>query len=325
MITIQWTKNGIDNFQQIDFVTAKWSGTENQAARTLEFATAWNPYDKAFPNIDISLGDKVKLYDGKTLLFLGIITSREKTAAIGTATYSAYDYMHYLLRSTVTRIFKSTTPKKATVSLCKQVGVKTGKMENPNVRIASAVYKDKSIYDIIIALYRKAYKKKGIKYMPTMKGDKFTIIEKGQSSEVTLDQTKDITGASYHDTTDNMVNHVIIYSDKNQKAGQVQKKTLKRKYGTYMQAYTKKKDENAKTAAKAMLVGITKEASVEALGNVKCTAGKSVQIKDSATGIKGKFYISSDTHTFQNGVHTMSLELSWTNTMEEGADEEKKS
>ena len=159
--------------------------------------------------------------------------------------------------------------------------------------------------------------------MPVMSGDKFSIVKKGESCGVTLSQDTDITNATYHDTTDNMVNYVAIYNDKNTKVGVQQDKKLIKKYGTYMDAYTKQKDTNADAKAKAMLVGITKEASVEAIGNVKCVAGKSLKIADKATGIKGTFYISSDSHSFRDGVHTMKLELSYTNKMEEGASEEK--
>lgn len=322
MITVKWAPQG-GKWTQLDIASCEWSGTENQAARQLSFTIPWNPYDKGFTNAKIALGDRVRLYDGKTLLFSGIITSREKTAAIGTASFSAYDYMHYLLRSTVTKVIKNTTPKKATVSLCKQVGVKTGKLEDPKTSIGTLIYKEKSIYDIIIALYRKAYVKKKVRYMPMMSGDKLTIVKKGQKCGVTLSQDVDITNASYHDTTDNMVNYVTIYNDKNQQAGVQKNDKLIKKYGTYMQAYTKQKDVNASTAAKAMLVGVTKEASVEAIGNVKCVAGKSLQIQDKATGLKGTFYISSDSHSFHDGIHTMKLELSYTNDMEEGAEAEK--
>lgn len=327
MIKVKWAARGKKKFTALDVVQVTWSGTENQAARKLEFTIPSNPYDKAFKKTmpKIALGDRVQLYEGKKLLFAGIVTSREKTAEIGTARYSAYDYMHYLLRSTVSRIFRDTTPKKATVSLCSQVGVKTGKLQDPKKNITKVIYKEKSIYDIIIALYRKAATKK-TKYMPVMSGNKFCVVKKGTYTKVVLDQKKDITGATYHDTTDNMVNSVTIYNEDYSKAGTIKNDKQINKYGTYMQAYTKKKDEKAETAesaAKKLLVGITKEASVDAIGNIKCVAGKSLKIKDAATGLTGKFYITSDSHTFSNGVHMMKLELSWTNTMEEGADQEK--
>lgn len=327
MIKIKCGEQGGELYE-LNIVTATWSGTENQAARKLEFTVPSNPYDKDADNPDIGLGDQVKMYDGNKLLFTGIVTSRERTAAIGTASYSAYDYMHYLLRSTVSKIFKKTTPKKGTVALCKQLGIKTTELQNPNVNIKKVIYKEKPIYDIIIALYRKAFEKNKIRYMPVMVGNKLSVIEKGQDSLVVLDQNIDIINATYHDTTDNMVNTVKIYKNNNStaKIKPVTKAENVSKYGTYMKAYTMEKDEkgaSAKKKAKALLVGVTKEASVEALGDVRCVAGYSVDIHDPATGLTGTFYITSDTHTFKDGVHTMSLELSYKNTMESGAEAEK--
>lgn len=328
MTTVKWMPNGKNkSWIQLDIVSCEWSGTENQAARQLQFTVPWNPYYKDFSNYKIALGDRVSLYDGSKLLFLGVITSRERTSTIGTTSYSAYDYMHYLLRGTTTKSIKNTTAKKATKTLCKLVGVKVGKLQDPKVNI-KAVYKDKSIYDIIVALYRKAYKFNKKKYMPVMSGDKFSVIIKGQDTGIVLDQEKDILSASYHDTTDNMVNHVDIYNDGNKKKGTVKNQKQINRYGTYMKAYTMKEDEkydNAKTAANNLMVGITKEASVEAIGYVKCVAGRSLKINDKATGITGKFYITSDSHSFHDGIHTMKLELSKSNIMETGAQAEKNS
>lgn len=324
MISVWWAPKKKD-WTELNIVTCEWSGTENQAARQLQFTIPWNPYDSNFKSPKINLGDRVQLHDGNKLLFSGIITSREKTATIGTASFSAYDYMHYLLRSTVTKVIKNTTPKKATVSLCKQVGVKTGKLEDPKTSIGTSIYKEKSIYDIIIALYRKAYMKNKVRYMPMMSGEKLTIVKKGKKCGVTLSQDTDITNATYHDTTDNMVNHVSIYNDKNQRTAVKKDNKLIKKYGTYMQASTKPKDMSSKAAAEALIIGVTKEASVEAIGNVKCVAGKSLEILDKATGLTGTFYITSDSHSFRDGIHTMKLELSYTNNMEEGAEAEKKS
>lgn len=318
MIRMTWGKT---NPSELHFVSATWKGTENQAARSLEFTVPSNPYDPDFKNPNIKLGDIVRLYDDNTLLFLGVVTSRERQGARGEASYSAYDYMHYLLRSNVTKVFKKTTPKKIARKLCKQVKVPIGKLANPKLKIKSAIYEDKPIYDIIIAVYRKAYMKNGKRYMPVMNGKKLDIVIKGTDSGVTLDQQNDILNARYHDTTDNMVNIINIYGEGHKKVGQVKNATQVSKYGKYMQVYTKEEDVNAKSAAKQLLVGITKEASVEAIGDVRAVAGKALAIHDSATKLSGIFYISSDSHTFQNGVHTMQLDIVWKNEMEEGAEE----
>lgn len=65
-----------------------------------------------------------------------------------------------------------------------------------------------------------------------------------------------------------------------------------------------------------MLEGVTKEASVSAIGDVRAKAGYSIKIQDKATGLSGKFYIISDSHTFEGGTHTMTLSLAWRNEKE---------
>ena len=304
----------------IVFKRVEWSGTDNQCSRQIYFTSPNNPYDKEFQNVNIKLGDLVYLYDDEKMLFVGTVTSRIKDAEIGTAEYVAMDFMHHLLRSNGTYKFKNTTPEKITKKVCSDAQVKTSTLAKSSTNIQKMFVEDQCVYDIIVKAYRYAKTNTGKKYMPTMNGSKVSVIVKGQSSKVILEQGADIISATYSDTTDYMVNKVAIYNDKLKKLGQVQNKNNIAKYGVYQQAYTKEKGVNAKTVAKGLLTGIVKEASVEAIGNINAVAGKSIEIKDKATGLVGTFYIASDTHVFENGVHTMTLELVWKNTMEQGAD-----
>lgn len=314
MIKLRW------NDTWVQFERVEWSGTENQCSRQISFTLPKNPYDKGFQNVNVKLGDLIYLYNGKTKIFVGTVTSRTKDAEIGSAEYVAMDFMHHLLRSNGTYKFKNTTPEKITKKVCNDVQVKTSTLAKSSTNIQKMFVEDQCVYDIIVKAYRYAKANTGKKYMPTMNGSKVSVIVKGQSSKVVLEQGIDIISATYSDTTDNMVNKVVIYNDKLKKLGQVQNKNNIAKYGVYQQTYTKEKGVNAKTAAKGLLTGIVKEASVEAIGNINAVAGKSIEIKDKATGLVGTFYIASDTHVFENGVHTMTLELVWKNTMEQGAD-----
>lgn len=305
MIKLRWNKKSL-NFEKVD-----WSGTDTQASRQITFTIPSNPYDKEFKNANIKLGDIVSLYDGSTRLFVGVVTTRERTAEIGTASYTAKDFMHYLLRSNMSKVYKQTTPEKIARQVCKEAGVPCGTLAATGVTIKKLIFDDKSIYDIIVRAYRKVTATTGKRYLLTMDGKKLTITEKGKSSGVTLEQGKDITGATYSDTTDEMVNLVKIYNDKKEQIGEVKKANLVTKYGVYQSTYTKEEDVSAKKEAQSMLAGIKKEASIEAIGNTAAVAGKSIVIHDKATGLSGVFYITSDEHTFSEGVHTMSLELAW--------------
>lgn len=316
MIKLRWNKKNL-NFERVE-----WSGTDTQASRQVTFTIPANHYDKNFKNAAIKLGDIVSLYDGKNRIFVGVVTSREKNAAIGTASYTARDFMHYLLRSNVSQIFREKTPEQIARQVCKMAGVSCGDLAKTGVNIKKLIFDDKSIYDIILRAYRGAVAKTGKRYMLVMDGKKLSVVTKGTDSKVTLEQGKDITGATYSDTTDNMVNLVRIYNDKKQQIGVVEKKSLTKKYGIYQSTYTKEKGTDAKKEAESMMVGIAKEASVEAIGNILAVSGKSIVIYDKAAGLSGKFYITADTHVFENGTHTMTLELAWKNTMESGTDTE---
>lgn len=319
MIKLRWGKDWID------YESVEWSGTDNQCSRSLRFSIPCNPYDKRFKNYSINLGDLIYLYDGKNQLFCGTITSREKTAEIGVAAYTAMDFMHHLLRSSGTYKFMNMTPEKITKKVCADLKIKTKELARTKANIRKIIFDNQPIYDIIVRVYRCAKATTKKLYMPKMIGSYVSVIEKGLDSGVILKQGVDITNATYADTTDNMVNVVNIYNESMKKLGQVKAKKNVEKYGVYQSIYTKEQGVSASAKAKSLLVGITQEASVEAIGNLKAISGYSIEIQDQATGLKGKFYITSDTHTFSNGVHTMSLGLSWKNEMEEGADSTEES
>ena len=285
----------------IEYVRVGWSGSDEQCSRQVSFDIPSNPYDKTFHDIKIKLGDIVKLCDGKKVLFIGTVTTRERSGEIGTVTYTAMDFMHHLLRSNTTHKFKNMTAESIAKKVCHEIGIPTGKLAATKYNIPKLFFEDQCIYDIIITAYRKAKSHTGKKYMPAMAGKKVSVIIKGEDTGVVLEQGVNITGASYTDTVDDMVNRVEIYSEKGKKLGRVEKAAHVSKYGVYQNTYTKEEKVNAKNVAKGMLAGITKSSSVEALGDIRAVSGYSIKIKDKATGLAGKFYIKSDSHTFENG------------------------
>lgn len=314
MIKLYWNKS------KIDFESVTWSGTDQQSSRELTFTVPCNPYDKMLNQSKIKLGDLISLYDDSKRLFVGTVTGREKTTEIGIATFYAKDFMHHLLRSNGSYKFKNMTPEKIAKKVCEDVKIPIGKLAKSGATIPKAFFEDSCLYDIIIRAYRDAKAVTGKKYMLVMDGKKVSVIEKGNDSGVKLTQGVNVITATYTDTTDNIVNTIRIYDDNLKILGLVKAQNSVDKYGVYQNTYTKEKGVNAKLKAKEMIVGVTKEASIEALGNVNAIAGKSIKIDDKATSLVGTYYITGDAHTFKNGTHIMSLDLSYNNIMEDGAE-----
>ena len=323
-VSLKWEKTWITQY----VTSIKWSGSAAQCSRSVEFSVLTNPYDKTFKEHNIKLGDIVYLYVDKKRAFVGKVTGRDRTGGKGTVTYQTKDIMHYLLRSKTSRNFRNTTAEAIAKAVCGEIGIKVGTLAKTNVHIKKYYPREECHYNIILGAYRKARKETKKKYMPVMDGVKFCVVEKGESSGVSLSANSNILSSSYSDNIDSMTNKVRVYDDKGKQVAVYENEKWTKLYGIYQETYTKESGVNAKTAAEALFVGIEKSASLEALGDVRATSGKSIKIKDSSTGLTGIFWIENDEHTWENGQYHMSLELAFKNTMEYAsvneADEEGK-
>lgn len=330
---IIWTKKKDGKKTNITNVVGAvtWSGSVEQAAREATVTVLNAPNDKHITSLklNIAVGDVIALYEGETLIFYGEVQTSEKKDEIGTVSYKARDLMDHLLRINHKQNFKGKTAEAITKELCKKYGISTGTIVATKKAIKKIIIDDSSLYDIIMIAYTKAAKSTGKKYMAYMQGKKLCVKVKGTTiSKYTLDEYKNLISASYEETIENMVDQVKIYTDKGKQVDVVKNAAHIKRYGIYQSIYTKEKGVNAQTAAKNMLNGVEKKVNVEAInGNIKCVAGDGIKVYDAATGLNGLFWIQNDTHTWENGQHKMSLELSFKNVMdkkESDATEKKK-
>lgn len=319
---IKWTKKSNGKTYNITKAvgTVTWSGSVVQAARQASITVLNAPNDTNIKKLKLNLavGDVIALYEDSVNIFYGEIQTSEKKSEIGTITYNATDLLGHLLRININEKFKGKTPEKITQQLCRKYGIPVGTIAKTNKAVRKIIIDGSSIYDTVMQAYTKAAKSTGKKYMCYMKGKKFCVKVKGTVvSGYTLSEDKNIISSSYEETIENMVDQVKIYNDKGKKIGVVKNSGHIKRYGVYQDIYTKEKGVNAKKAAQSMLNGVEKKVNAEIInGNIKCTAGAGVRVKDKATGLSGLFWIDSDTHTWEGGRYTMSLELNFKNIMD---------
>lgn len=304
-----------------------WSGSAKQAARTIEFNIAYSPNDKSVKVLDIKNGDKITFYPGypddKKTKFVGMVTSRERKSEAGELSYTAMDGMIHLLRSSGTYKFTNTTPEKIAQMVCKDVNVKVGSLAKTKVTIPKIFFQERPYYEIIMAGYTKAHRKNKKLYIAQMNGTKLDVVEKGKIiPKFHIVQGERILSSSYTETLDNMVNRVYIYDSNNKKIGSVSNSKWTKKYGIFQNAISVDSG-TGKTEAKNELHGIDKTASLQSIGDIRCVAGMGLVIKDSRTGLNGKFWIENDSHEWSNGTHTMTLELAFKNIMDVQEEDEE--
>lgn len=285
-----------------------WGGSRAEVARKLELRIVNAPLDKNITPLTLNLADMVYLFDddGTTELFRGYITDREANSVTGVVTYTAYDLLYYTLKSNATYNFSGKTAEAIARVVCEDMEIPIGELASTGLT-QKLIVQGKAIYNIIMQAYTNAYQQNGISYHVTAKKGALNVEEIGKKvCSIELSEDSNIISSKYKESLNNMVNRVRIYDGEGKLQGEVQN-TEDLKYGVFQQVYTKEKGKDANTTAKSMFKGVEKSFTLQCVNHNEAVTGSGAVVYDEATGLKGLVWIDSDTHTWQNGVATMSL------------------
>lgn len=293
-----------------EYVSAmSWGGSRSEVARKLELKVVNAPLDKNITPLTIGLADPVYLFedDGTTELFRGFVVEREASSTTGTVTYTAYDLLYYLIKSNATYNFSSKTAEAITQMVCDDMEIPVGNLASTGIS-QKLIVQNVSIYEIIMRAYTQAYQQNGVSYRVTAKKGYLNVEEMGKVvCEIELTEDSNITSSKYKETLANMVNKVRIYDGEGNPAGVVQNDADIKAYGIFQQVYTKEEGKDPNTTAKSMFKGVEKTFTLECVNCNGAVTGAGAVVRDSSTGLSGVVWIDADTHTWQNGVATMSL------------------
>ena len=286
-----------------------WGGSRSEVARKLELKVVNAPLDDNITPLTIDLADPVYLFedDGKTELFRGFVTEREASSTQGVVTYVAYDLLFYTLKSKATYNFSSKTAETIAKMVCNDMEIPVGSLASTGLT-QKLIVQNVSIYEIIMQAYTQAYQQNGVSYRVTAKKGLLNVEEMGKIvCEIELTEDSNITSSQYKETLTNMVNKVRIYDGEGNQTGVVQNDADVKKYGIFQQVYTKEEGKDPTTTAKSMFKGVEKTFTLNCVNHNGAVTGAGAVVRDSSTGLSGVVWIDADTHTWNNGVATMSL------------------
>lgn len=293
-----------------------WSGSRLQVARKLVFDYVQDDRDLNIPVIVINNGETIFAYDeDNNLVFRGNVFEVEKNRQNSNIKIVAFDNLFILSKSKTTRKFTNMTAEDITNSICKELGIKVGNLIKTNTPV-SFIADRKSGYQIIMMAYTEASKKTGKKYHPMMSNDQLDIIEKGTLIEnYVADSTKNMTESSYKESIQNIVNQIMITDEQGNVAGYKRKDDLIAKYSMIQDVYKTDPNKDTNIEIEALFKDVERSGNIKLIGDYRVKSSYSIEIKDSLNA--GKFWVKSDTHTFENGNHIMQLELEFENMMNE--------
>lgn len=293
-----------------------WSGDTKQVARKLVFTLAVRDTDRFLPKLNISEGDKAVLKDEDKVLFCGVVFDIEKTASGNTVTYTALDLMFYVNQSDISKIFED-TPEAITAWICGNLGVPFGTAAPTGLKLYMPCLGKKG-YEAILMAYTAASRQNGKRYIPLMNSEnQLCVLEKGTDCGVVLDGSYNLTEASYKTSLQPLVDKVLVTDKNGNIVSTAEDAAAQKKYGVVQRVYKKEDGKDAAVEAKALLQGIEQSGSVTALSDIRAVSGYAIAVKEPITGLCGKFFIESDTHTFANGKDEMQLTLAFSNMMDE--------
>lgn len=288
-----------------------WSGDTSQVARTLKVSAVRKEGFK------VKEGERIVLKEKKKIIFSGIIFDIDRTASSFVEQYLAYDLMFYINNSDINARFKG-TPESITTQVCNLLAIRTGRLAKTGIQVSMPCF-GKRAYEAIMAAYTVAARKNGKKYIFRVnEKNELEVIEKGELCGVVLDGEHNLIEATFKTSLQNMVNRVLITDKNNNIVKKIDDSGLIGKYGVIQRVLKQEEKKDMKSEAKNMIKGAEYSATVTGLSSdFRAVSGKSIIIREKETGLNGKFYIESDSHTFSAGKAEMSLTLAFENFMDE--------
>lgn len=327
---LRCTTDKKDRYDITDIVEKiDWSGDYKQSARKLEFSIGTGVVDANFPKIDIPCGSMVFFYVDNKELFRGFVVNRSKDSSSNTLDFTCYDNGFRLLKVKSAYNFKNITAESIVSKICTDYGLTKGDIATTNVKI-SKVFLGVNLYEIIMTAYTEASKKNGKKYMCLVDKDKICVREKGITKlKIGFEEGYNLKNTTFSESIENMVNKVIVVDENGNKKATYQKDNLIKIYGLFQEVVQQSGDKQVtKEEAESNYNDIEQTCNLKGIGDITCTTGHTVQIKDSHTGLIGVFHIDSDKHSWTKGEYEIELGLNFKNIMNEvtaGQEEKEKS
>lgn len=296
---------------------AIWSGNIKACSRKLEFS--------CFNDVDIPLSTLIMAYVDDKEIFRGFVYEREKDSK-GIVNYLCFDYAEKLNKIKVSYNLKGSNGKDIANKILKDYNFEIGSIAEASVP-NSKIFIGVEIYNCIMSAYTEQSKNDNKMYMITCSEGKISVVEKGiVRLKVAFEEGKNILDSSFKESVSNMVNRVLIVDQTGNKQSEVRDSEMLRIHGLFQDVYKSEEGKDSTVEAKKLLKGVEQTCSISGFGDISCTSGYGVQIKDSATNLVGLFFIDGDTHTWEKGNYWIDLDLNFKNIMHEveaGEDEQQ--
>lgn len=290
------------------------SGAIKESTRTLSFKALRADVDKSFEAYNLNLGDRLvckEIFEegGEKKFFEGVVWSKATKDNDVAIDVTCYDKAIYLNKNEPSvQVYTDKTAKEAGEAIISELGLEVGKLAdtgkyNFNLRGLTG-------YDAIMACYTKDSEATGKKYKLVDIDGVINVFESGEKHPVVLEELDEpvvgkLLDTSYKESLDELVNEVKAIEDKkkDKKEDVEEDPESQERFGKIQKVLKGDASELA-----GLMQDAKQEIEVTCIGDWDMVAGKSIELKSSI--VSGTYYIISDSHKLDDGVHTVDLKLS---------------
>ena len=264
-------------------------------------------------------GSAVRFKYEEANVFFGYIFSYERSQD-NNINVVAYDQMRYL-KAKDTFVIKDMRVDELISKVANYFKLRVGKLDNTGYKLPTAVNDNQTYLDMIYEGLSTTLLGTGRKYAFYDSFGSLTLTDiKSMRLPLVVGDESLVYGYKYGQSIDDNTYNRVKIDRNNEKTGKrevyiAQDSSSFSKFGILQYYETADKDANpeqlkAKVNALLQLLNSeTKTLSLEVLGDIRVRAGNSILASISDLNITQYLIVSSCKHTFEAGIHTMSLEL----------------
>lgn len=316
---------GYDVTQLVEQIQCK--GRKGSSARTLTATLIDDDgYKHARSEINVEEGHQCLFSYNGVELFRGIIMSQVQSSK-KTLKFTAYDNGIYLANNKDTFCYEGKTASDVFRDCCTRFGLPVGEVAECSYKIPELTKSKTTAWDAVADALSLDFDATGIRhYVSSTKGKLNLLTRRENILQWVIEVGQNLTSYSYTRSIEDIKTRVKLVSKEGTTLAEKSNGDLEKKIGIFQEI--EKADESLSQAqAKDLIDSILNEKStpertltVEAIGIKEVISGVGVFIIIPELGLSRTFYVDSDTHTFKDNKHTMSLTLTYANDL---ANEEK--
>lgn len=310
-----------NTFQDLSEMYTKvvWSGRKGAAPRTLEVTLFDSEQSKeSRPKVNCEDGQTCILYENGKEIFRGLVMDEKRSSKNRTLSIKAYDNCIRLCNSEDSFSFKKKRADQIFKECLSKCGVSCGGAANTSHVIGELVKRETTYWDVIEDSLSQTYLNTGKRYyVYAEKGKVYLKRRVEQKSMPILELSSNI--ESYESTRSiyNTRTRIVMRTSKGVTKGKYTNSSLEAKIGKFQEVESVDEDitstevnQRIKTFKEEKGI-VSRSLKVTATGITSVISGGCVYVIAGPEGLKRVMYVDADTHTWENGKHTMSLTLNY--------------